>query len=254
MKTPHAKIMVAMPVYTGTVDWRTLESFFAAIPYTLYHGIELYLEVAAGYSLVQYARNELARRFLADEKYTHILWVDADLGFAGDAIVKLLDHGKDVAAGVYTTKSFPNSFPYQPLEEPVSALHRAVTVPTGFLLVSRRAIAAVAETVPTYIHFTGGAEIPTKHIFDLELTDHDGKPALIGEDTVLSHRLTKSGFEIWVDPDIGFRHCGRFEWAGHLATTIKKHQRAPDVAAPVVPLARSSLCDAIAAEVNGAAA
>lgn len=219
---PAARIMIATPTYDCTMHWRYVESLMSAMLLCAVNGVELELEIAARFSLVQYARNHLAQRFLDEPQYSHILWLDSDLGFDPRGIMRLLSHGKDVVAGIYPVKRDPGWFPFEPTGRKDGALLEAEVVPTGFLLVSRRAMEAVAATVPSYSHFHEGREYVTKHLFDLELTERKGKQVLLGEDVVLSHRLRKAGFDIWVDPSIGFRHCGMHEWGGHLGKELER--------------------------------
>lgn len=219
---PVARIMIATPTYDATVHWRYAESLMTAVLLCAQHGVELELEMAARFTLIQYARNYLAQRFLDEPRYTHILWLDGDLGFDPRGVLKLLSHAKDVVAGVYPVKSDPAWFPFEPTGRTEGGLLEARMVPTGFLLVSRRAMEALAETAPTYMHLHEGRELATKHIFDLELAERGGKSILLGEDVVLSHKLRRAGFDLWVDPDIGFKHCGLKEWGGHLGRELER--------------------------------
>src|SRR5690606_33321512 len=134
---PRARIMVATPTYTGELTHRYVDSLMAATVYCLYHKVELELRIVAGASLIQYARNQLVREFLEDESFTHLMWIDADVGFDPRAIVKLLDHDKDVVGGVYPMKCIPLEWPYEAMPgEQSTELHRAKIMPGGFLLCS----------------------------------------------------------------------------------------------------------------------
>lgn len=221
---PAARIMIATPAYDSTLHWRCVESLMIATVVCLgvRPVVELELAIEAQMTLVQFARNCLAQRFLDDPTYTHILWLDADVGFDPRAILRLLSHQKDVVGGVYPTKTSPSWFPFEPTGLRRDGLLEAAVMPTGFLLVSRRAMQAVAETVPWYVHHHRGRRIRTRHIFDLELVERNGEPVVLGEDVVLCQRLRKLGFDIWADPDIGFRHCGMHEWGGLLSLEMQK--------------------------------
>lgn len=230
MSGPAARVLIATPTYTGQLYAEYVKSLTAAWVYCLYHKVELELNVADGYSLVQFARNRLAQDFLDDPSYTHILWLDSDLGFDPRAIMQLLAHDKDVVGGAYPVKSFPPWFPVEveKEEDDPKALRRCSVLPTGFLLVSRGAMEAVAETVPYYTHHHQGQKLVTRHIFDLELVDRGGEHKdLIGEDVVLCHRLRELGFDLWLDPDIGFAHCGNHRWTGHLSKSIELEREKP---------------------------
>jgi hypothetical protein len=57
-----------------------------------------------GDSLVTRVRNDCVAFFLANPQYTHLFWIDADIGFSPQAAFRLLLSGHDVAAGVYPLK------------------------------------------------------------------------------------------------------------------------------------------------------
>lgn len=215
---PRARIFVATPTYDGTLHHRYVSSLLAATLYCLFHKVELELRVVAGASLIQYARNQLVREFLEDPTFTHMMWIDADVGFDPRAIMQLLNHGKDVVGGVYPMKCIPIEWPYAPLEgEKVEGLHRASVMPGGFLLVSRKAVQAVADQSAEYIHTMGGFRYPTKHVFDLVLENRQ----LLGEDIIFSRKLIACGFDVWCDPHLSFAHCGGYEWRGNLGEAIR---------------------------------
>lgn len=238
----RARVCVAIPTYTCEVHVRLLESLTAAWVYCLVNGVELELRTAARFSLVQYARNYLVQEFLSDETFTHLFWLDADLGFDARAIVRLLEHDKDVVGGVYPVKSFPMWFPYEADGDERNRLHKAKMLPGGFMLCTRRAVQAVADASPRFILTHAGRDYVAPHVFDLVLSDDEeaqkalaalpvgevkhlpkgADPArLLGEDLIFSRKLRDAGFDLWVDPDIDFRHCGMMEWGGNLARTIE---------------------------------
>jgi len=247
----------------------------AATLHCITKGVEIELHVEPGSSLIQFARNRLAQDFLNDKSYTHILWIDSDIAFQPDAVMQLLDHGVDVCGGSYPVKQIPVWFPSVSLDgEDRTKLHRAEVLPTGFLLVSRKAMEAVAATVGTYIHHHNNQEKPTKHIFELELVGDGDVKQLLGEDVVFGHRLRAIGFDLWLDPGLTFLHWGPFTWRGCLREMVEQeaagmindlpaHVGPPPVPmpipnagglAPVVQLKRTQLGDAITKVVNGGAA
>lgn len=215
----RTRVMVATPTYSGELHHRYVESYTAASIYCLFHKVELELKIVSGASLIQYARNQLIREFLEDDTYTHMMWIDADVGFDPRAIMKLIDHGKDIIGGVYPMKCMPVQWPYEPLRgEQTADVHRANILPGGFMLCSRKAIQAVADAAPGYWHYTGGLRYRTKHVMDLVLEND----TLLGEDVILCRRFQQAGFDVWVEPDIAFSHTGKWEWRGVLKKAIEQ--------------------------------
>lgn len=230
--------MVATPTYDGTLHHRYVESYAAALLYCLYHKVELDLRIVAGSSLIQYARNQLVRLFLEDPSYTHMLWIDSDVGFDPRAIMQLLDSGKDLIGGVYPMKTMPLEWPYEPLPgEQTGELHRAKILPGGFLLCSRKVIESVAAKAETYVHHMQGMQYPTKHVFDVPLVDG----VLLGEDVIFCQRARAAGFDVWCDPNINFSHSGGFEWRGNMREAIVNGQIAQPINAQALRQLRTEL-------------
>lgn len=226
---PNATVMIGTPTYTGEVVADYVRSILHAQMLCASHRIQIALNVADRYSLVQYARNRIAQDFLDQKEFTHLFWIDADLGFDARAIPRMIQSGKDVVGGAYPVKSMPMYFPVELTGHTDRGLQAATVIPTGFLCVSRKAMEAIAETVPTFTHFHEGREIPTKHIFDLILDDNkDGHKVLLGEDVVLCRRLLEAGFELWIDPAIDFVHVGQNRWSANLEARQEQEKHEAD--------------------------
>jgi hypothetical protein len=52
----------------------------------------------AGDALITRARQNLVAHFLADPAATHLLFIDADIGFAPEQAFRLLDFGAEMTA------------------------------------------------------------------------------------------------------------------------------------------------------------
>ncbi|WP_219210202.1 hypothetical protein [Variovorax boronicumulans] len=67
-------------------------------------GMRLQALLHQGESLVTRARNNCVAQFLANPQWTHLFWIDADIGFSAQAAFRLLQANYDIAAGVYPLK------------------------------------------------------------------------------------------------------------------------------------------------------
>ena len=67
-------------------------------------GMRMQVLMHHGESLVTRARNNCVAQFLANTEWTHLFWIDADIGFSAEAAFRLLLSGYDIAAGVYPLK------------------------------------------------------------------------------------------------------------------------------------------------------
>ena len=66
--------------------------------------IELQFATIGNESLITRARNTLVQLFM-DGDYTHLLFIDADLAFNPEAVLRMVDFNKDVVTGVYPRKT-----------------------------------------------------------------------------------------------------------------------------------------------------
>ena len=67
-------------------------------------GMPLQIYLSQGESLVTRARNNAVADFLANKEWTHLFWIDSDIGFDIDSAFRLLLSDYEVAAGVYPLK------------------------------------------------------------------------------------------------------------------------------------------------------
>jgi hypothetical protein len=99
------RILIATPTYDGSVRKEYMRSVFDLVEYFNRQEIawELFLEPA---TLLHVMRSVMASKALAED-FTHILFIDADIGFSISAVKKLLDAKKDVIGCAYPYRSIP---------------------------------------------------------------------------------------------------------------------------------------------------
>ncbi len=213
--------MIASPTYTGDFAAEYVYSILQSQILCLARGIELELKFIRNLSLIQCARNYLLYQFLQDKSYTHIMWIDSDLGWSPDAIHRMVSRDLHVIGGVYPLKDDKLGFPYVhgKYNRNTGPMIMVDRLPGGFLLMDRISSEAVAGDFPKYKMTLDGADHMVPHVFDLVITNGE----LVSEDYTLSDRLREKGFELVAETDIGFTHMGRRPWLGnlsqHLATS-----------------------------------
>lgn len=130
---------------------------------------------------VEYAMNmEKAGGF----EFTHLLWIDTDMKFPGDALVRLLSHGKDIVGANYRQRTVPYNFVavYEDgtdnhILEP--GLHRMRQMPTGLLLTKFEIYRRMG-----YPWFPAGLR-------------HQAR-----DDIAFCRKAVEMGYEIWCDHDL----------------------------------------------------
>lgn len=158
---------------------------------------------------IQRARQELVEEAL--EKGTHyILFVDADMRFPKDALIRLLAREKPVVGINYSTRRVPSNFIALKQEKPELGGFRSNRCPTfedstglekvwatggGLLLLK----ATVFQNLP-------------KPWFHLEYNDEDG--SIVGEDVYFCRLLGEHGWDVFIDHDLSKMvcHMGDFDY------------------------------------------
>jgi hypothetical protein len=126
-------------------------------------------------SLITRARNELTRIFL-EKDFDYLMFIDADIGFDGQAVAQLLAADKDIVCGIYpkkevdwvavekaakdgktNLKDYSGAFVLNFAHELGQELHTdeagCVEVRhggTGFMLIKRKVFEDLADKVHTY--------------------------------------------------------------------------------------------------------
>ena len=98
-------VMVATPCYGGMVGEPYLKAMTGLSILFKHYGLNFTLATLSNESLVTRARNTLLAMFLQNPNYTHLLFIDADIGFIPQDVVKLLHRDKDIVTGAYPKKS-----------------------------------------------------------------------------------------------------------------------------------------------------
>lgn len=209
-------------------------------------GIECFVDFIGNESLVQRARNVLTARFLKNERFTHLLFIDADIGFRPDAVFRLLDADKDIATAVYPKKAYDWSTIEAKLKdgskEPVhmhgldyninlvggsgrveNGFVKVLDAATGFMMIKRAALERVAEaykdTLSCVNDLPGNREDPgyvTEYValFDC-MIDPDTRRYL-SEDYAFNRRAQAVGIDTWADVATPLCHVGNYVFEGDL--------------------------------------
>ncbi len=229
-------LFLATPCYGGIVTQSYMESVCALMIDASHASLRLSLALLGQDALITRSRNTLLARFLRSDA-THILFVDADIGFTPSDVFTLLGRGRDLVGGLYPIRATiwdETAEACLRRGEPLAtAALRYVGEPsgpagpdgliparyagTGFLLVSRvaveRMVAAFPETRCRHAHVAGQDGGEDVHaLFDC-LIDPETRHYL-SEDYAFCARWRTIGGEVWLDPRPSLSHHGMSEFRG----------------------------------------
>jgi hypothetical protein len=98
--------MVATPAYGGLCYVNFVLSLMNSKEFLAMHGITLDVRFLANESLIPRGRNTLVAKFMNDESFTHLLFIDADVSWVPGTILRLLRHDKDIIGALYPKKGY----------------------------------------------------------------------------------------------------------------------------------------------------
>src|SRR5579871_6868980 len=103
--TERFQLVVATPCFGGQVSSIYASSLFA-LQRAVHQlaNVDLKVHLRDGDALITRARANLVSLFLDDPAATHLLFIDADIGFTPDQVFRLMESGADMVAGCYPVK------------------------------------------------------------------------------------------------------------------------------------------------------
>ena len=251
-------LVIATPCFGGQISVLYAASLFKLQRLLrAYKDVNLKLLFKDGDALITRARASLVSQFLDDPGATHLLFVDADIGFELEQVVRLIECGADMCAAVYPIKRIdwdkvrttietdrPNpaaaalQYVFE-VDDPNAVVERAGFVKlryagTGFLMIRRAALEKMCRHYPQLKyrrdHSIDAAAASENRfaLFDCMIAD-DG--TYLSEDFAFCKRWVDMGGEIWADLNSKLNHVGPMTFCGDLSSQF--------AAAPSTPSAQA---------------
>jgi hypothetical protein len=246
--------MIALPCYDQLISEPTVMSLIRAVMQFKEIGMKFSICTMSD-SLISRARNQIAAKFLANKEFTHLMFIDCDLGFKGDDILKLLWHDKEIMTAAYPIKSinwelvgdnarkgiedskllesslrFVVNAAKDAQNNTVKVDKGAISVydaGTGFMLIKREVFEKMIEAYSElkYIDDTGsltGEEKEWTYAFFNSYVDPE-KHRFLSEDYGFCRYWQEINGEIWTDPSIEMLHLGRLKYEGTMLNWLERH-------------------------------
>lgn len=238
------KIMVATPMYGGMCTGSYMRSMMLLQHAVHARGWAIGVSHVYNESLIQRARNNLCVAFLKSE-CTHLLWIDADIGFDPQQILAMVDADKPVIAGIYPKKEInwqsvqeavKHGVPQEQLKEHTGSFvvnlldGPSATVPqnqplevlnagTGCMLIQRHVLETLKSQVPTYTNdvtdLAGSlGQEPIHDFFSVSICPESNR--LLSEDYDFCQKWRRAGGKIFAAPWVKLTHIGTYHFEGAL--------------------------------------
>lgn len=205
------KIYVATPAYSGKVNVQYAIALSETLHLLAKNGVGIQIKISTSGSLLVAERNRLVSDFMKSDA-THMLCIDADLGWDPNAVVSMLLKDVDFVAGVYPSRK-DNVFMFRPtlLENGSIATNNEKGllsmqyIAAGFMLIRRCVFEKMFDKFPETKYVPKEGTLPEGYcLFNTEVWNGE----FWGEDFVFCRKAREAGVEIWVDPMITFDHDG----------------------------------------------
>lgn len=253
------RVMVATPCYGGMTTSLYTQSILHLQMECAKYDVTMILLTIANESLVTRARNDLVYYFLSHSDntgtggtYDYLMFIDADIQFSGDHVLRLLVHDKDIVTGAYPKKiiNYNNienkALPVDKLvnltteysinlkiTDPekarlnqvqiVNGLLEVFDAGTGFMLIKRHVFYKMMEEYPEMKYIrdmksimpNGSVDMSENEqyaFFDTSIDDESRR--YLSEDYTFCRRWQKMGGSIWTDPEIVLNHVGTHTFRG----------------------------------------
>lgn len=200
------KVVLCIPTLTRPYS-QTLESIKASVPALDAAGFDHFLVTEIGNPYISAARSYMLRKAM-DAKADIVVFIDHDLSWQPQDLIKLIETEGDVVAGTYRFKT-PGEVKYMGVIQdgeqarPVCRADgciQATRVPAGFLKITKEAVSRFMKAYPELVY--GPAYAPSVDLFN-----HGAhKGCWWGEDYAFSRNWTDCGGDIWLVPDLDLNH------------------------------------------------
>lgn len=209
-------IMIALPCHGGIVSEKTTMSLFNLGKLLVRNNIPHGLLTQANSSLITIGRSKCANFFINNTEHEYLFFLDSDIGFNPEDVLKLLSHRVDIVSGAYPMKTIPIRYccnVIQP-EQRKGDLIEIEGNGMGFVLIHRNVLLKMAQNFPDlkYTPPTDDSNVPPSqaelnnsyHYF----MEHKEKDSFMSEDKSFFHRARMLGYDVWLDTTIKLQHIG----------------------------------------------
>lgn len=238
--------MIAIPCYGGKLSSITFHSILNTFRWLNEQGHNIIVETLHSESLINRARNKFATIFLDKKNFngTHLLFIDADIGFNIENLKRIIEFNRDVVSCTYPVKSFdwnklPNKIQNLTKEQIQSLLldyninfydkhniqtyngfARVKETATGFMMIKREVFTKIKKNNPELKYkpdLRSGIEESDNayNFFPVGIyKEKNGVNRFLSEDYYFCRLAEECGFEIWTDISTPLTHLGSYEYNG----------------------------------------
>lgn len=207
-------VHICMPCYGGMLTEATFMSYIKWANTARQLGLNWTVETMTNESLISRARNTLVAKFLNNPNSTHLMFIDADIGWEPWHLLVLLDRDVDVIGGLYPMKTLPIKWVvngFDGAEEGENGLQEVSKTGTGFMLIKRHVFEKLNhhKSVIPFNNDIGLDPVLDQYLktyFDTDVREN----RYYSEDWTFCENWRDIGGRVWVDKRVLLKHTGHF--------------------------------------------
>lgn len=240
-------LFVPLICYNQTAQTKWMMCMMRLLAEGSKRGIRFAIELFDSDSLVNRARNAAAALFLREPTATHMLFVDSDVQFDANDVIRMIEQNVDVICAGYPTKALDLDMCMEgyraKLADPLAV---ATSIPlhlekgaepnergllevematTGFLLVKRSVVERMAEHYTDHA-YTNDVDLYARpghsnqfcNLFPVSVDPVSNR--LLSEDYGFSMLWRALGGKIYALPDVTLAHWGWFAYRGNVSQQL----------------------------------
>tara|TARA_A100000172_G_scaffold65039_1_gene44519 strand:- start:164 stop:976 length:813 start_codon:yes stop_codon:yes gene_type:complete len=260
IKNKNFKVFLGMPMYGGMLSEATLHGLLELQSWTVANNVHLRIQTMGNESLITRARNTIVSMMFDQTDFvaTHLLFIDADIGFTWRNIERLLCAEKDIVCGIYPRKHLYIEKIKKILEEHPNATEDEIEAralgynvnfdnpkqlkgeagyfpvqeaATGMMLVKRKVFRTMMKKFPERQYqsdqIVNGQSYRSENCYDLFAvgpyntpTEKGNHVRYLSEDYYFSRLWQECGGDIWADLAMPLTHFGNRAFKGHVGSLV----------------------------------
>jgi hypothetical protein len=215
-------IMIGLPCGGGVVSEKTTVGLFNLGKTLIRNDINHGLLTLSNSSLITQARSKIANFFINNTEHDYLLFLDSDIGFESEDVIKLLSHQVPIVSGAYPMKVIPERYCVE-VSQPERRDGNLLKINgngMGFVLIHRQVFLEIARKYPDLKYIPSDYHSDTPHTCGEirnsyhYFAEHKSKNGFMSEDKSFFYRASQVGYDIWLDTSIHLNHTGYHIYQG----------------------------------------
>jgi hypothetical protein len=242
-------VLIGIPMFGGQCYGDFMMSLLNLTKAFEKHNIQYEIHLVQNESLITRARNSIVSYFMSTAKFTHLLFLDCDLIFDADMVLKMLASGVEIVGGCYPKKSLNmekmlhyynkgergdklllrqtdlnyNLKIYNKNQAKIAdGLIEVNDVPTGCMLIDKRCMAQIVHKNRQFAYKNNVAGYRNvQNFYDIFRVGVDENGLYLSEDYYFCKLARECGCQLWLVADATLIHIGRYNYHGNIGLTIR---------------------------------